>query len=57
MTELHTELIKRAEEKYGKILPAGHRKLEECFTEEDGKLILWFNDTEESTHMEIENVN
>ena len=54
MTEQHTELIKRAEAKHSKIYPAA-KKWEDCFTEEDGLLMFWYNDRERSTHIEIQN--
>ena len=50
MTEQHAQLIDRAKEKHSKIQLLG-------FTEEEGKLMLWYNDKEDSTHMEACNVN
>ncbi|UCF99170.1 MAG: hypothetical protein JSV89_06430 [Spirochaetaceae bacterium] len=39
------ELLKKAVSLHGKIEPTRTRNsLEECFTTEDSKLILWFND-------------
>ncbi len=53
MEELKKQLIKRAEEAYGKIYPCINKSsLDECFTmtKEDG-LILWFNTKDNSTHL------
>ncbi len=53
MDEKKQALIERARKTYGKITPCGHKAtLDECFTEAQGKLILWFNDTGESTKVE-----
>ena len=46
-------LIDQAIERFGEIHPV--RKgidFDECFTEEDGRLTLWFNDKNNSTHIQ-----
>ena len=50
MDKIKKELLETAISLYGEIQPTANRKtLEECFTEEDSTLILWFNDKTGST--------
>lgn len=57
MTDDKKELIKLATEKYGTIQPCGGKdELDECFSEEEGMLIFWFNDVHNSTHIETKNL-
>jgi len=44
MDNSKAELLKKAVSIHGKIAPTRTTSLEECFTTEDSKLILWFND-------------
>ena len=44
------ELLKQAKALHGRIGPTCTRsRLEDCFTTEDSKLILWFNDSSGTT--------
>lgn len=44
------ELIEKAQKLYGDIKPCGYRQsLCDCFTFERDNLVLWFNDTTDST--------
>lgn len=58
MSEQEKRLIAKARERYGKIRPilrAGHFK--KChFTKFNGKLMFWFNDKNNSTHIIKEEV-
>jgi len=47
-------LVDRARVAYGSIRPCAGRELEECFTEEEGRLHFWFNAQDGSTRMLIE---
>ena len=48
------ELLKKARALHGRIEPTCTRRtLEECFTTEDSKLILWFNDKTGTTKVLI----
>ena len=48
-----SQLIKQARKRHGKIYPTRRkRNLMECFTVIDGKLILWYNTGDNSTHIE-----
>jgi hypothetical protein len=50
--DVRAELIERAHRRYGIILPCGSKcRLRDCFTEERGLLLFWFNDLTGSTHM------
>ena len=52
MNALKQSLINKAQEKYKKIYPASRlRSLDECFTEEEDELILWFNTEDGSTRV------
>lgn len=52
MGHLEQRLIKRATKKHKKIYPCGHKNsLADCFTEDEGRLMLWFNTEDQSTHV------
>jgi len=52
MSRRKRALIDQARERHGEIQPCGTRRsLAECFTEEDGFLMLWFNSPNGTTHM------
>ncbi len=52
MTAIKSTLLQEAKEKYSQIYPCGsHDSLDECFTEEDGLILFWFNTSDASTHM------
>ena len=51
MNTLKLELYNKAVSRYGIISPAGCREWEECYTVFNGKLQLWFNDKDDSTHL------
>jgi hypothetical protein len=45
-------LVKKAKEKYGDIFPCVNKNdFSECLTEEIGSIILWFNTSDNSTHV------
>ena len=49
------ELLKKAVALHGRIEPTGTRRtLEECFTTEESKLILWFNDESGTTKVLVQ---
>jgi len=44
MNDLKQALIDQARKQYGKIRPSGTMdSLEDCFSEEEGRLYFWFN--------------
>ncbi len=52
MRDLKQELRQEAEEKHGKIYPSGHNKeLDDCYTEDEGQLMFWFNLEDQTTKM------
>lgn len=52
MENLKRELRQEAEKKHGKIYPSGKRdKLDDCYTEDGGQLMFWFNLEDQSTKM------
>jgi hypothetical protein len=51
MSRKKHELIKEARRQYGYIAPCANKQLQECFTEERGKVMFWFNDSRGNTHM------
>jgi hypothetical protein len=52
MDALKEKLVKLATEKFGDIQPcSATTELDESFSEEEGMLIFWFNDVENSTHI------
>jgi len=52
MTLEKERLLDQARKRCGAIEPcSGKRSLEECFTEERGMLLFWFNSADGSTHM------
>ena len=49
------ELLKKAMALHGRIAPTCTRRtLEECFTTQDSKLILWFNDETGTTKVLVQ---
>jgi hypothetical protein len=52
MDAVRQEMVKIATEKFGSIHAVNNREsLEECFSEEEGMLIFWFNTEDNSTHI------
>lgn len=52
LSEVEKSLIAKAKEKYGEIKYVSSKKSwGECFTEEDGKKIFWFNTEDNSTRV------
>jgi len=52
MNALKQNMIQRALERYKHIVPCTTLpSLEESFTEENGKLVFWFNTDDHSTHV------
>ncbi len=52
MTAIKRNLLQEAKEKYSQIFPCGNNSsLQDCFTEEDGLILFWFNTSDCSTHM------
>ncbi len=52
MKDLKEKLISQAQRRYSFIRPcATKQKLDECFTITNGKLIFWFNTSDNSTHV------
>jgi hypothetical protein len=50
MDELKAKLINDAKSLYGKIKPCGKRvSFDECFTVYQGKILFWFNSSDDST--------
>jgi hypothetical protein len=55
MDELRSRLLEAAVSKFGEISPTSARSsLQECFTEEDSRVILWFNDRRGNTRAMIQ---
>jgi hypothetical protein len=53
MSNLKKIMIKKAKNRYKKILPCGKKaNFEDCFTVEKNKLLFWFNTEDQSTHVE-----
>ena len=50
MKNLKKQLIKTAQEKFGKITPCLNQTFDSSFSIVDGKLIFWFNTEDHSTH-------
>jgi hypothetical protein len=56
MDELRSRLLEAAVSKFGEISPTSTRSsLMECFTEEDSRVIFWFNDRRGNTRAIVEN--
>jgi hypothetical protein len=56
MSDQQMRLIERAKAKFGMIYPCcGKAEWDECFTQDNGHIILWFNSKDHSTHIEKEN--
>lgn len=52
MGHLEKELIDKATRKHKKIYPCAHKaNIADCFTRDDGRLMLWFNTEDQSTHV------
>ena len=52
MSDNKEKLVKLATEKFGDIRPCGDKKsLSDCFTDDSGELVLWFNTLDNSTHI------
>jgi len=52
MNELKSHLINKARERYRSIYPCHPKEdINECFTVEENKLLLWFNTEDNSTHL------
>ncbi|MGM0443969.1 MAG: hypothetical protein ACQEQV_07270 [Fibrobacterota bacterium] len=52
MDEVKNRLIREAVETYKLVRPCGGKgSLEECFSREGDRLMLWFNTHDESTHI------
>lgn len=50
-------MIKKAMELYNEIHPCSNKsELGDCFTIEEGMLMLWFNTSDESTHVVTQNL-
>ncbi len=48
-------IIKKAVKRHSRIHPCGDRRsLRECFTECNGKIVLWFDTDDQSTHAIVE---
>jgi hypothetical protein len=43
MKSLRKRLLELAQRKYGKVTPPQGLPWEDCYTEHEGKLLLWFN--------------
>jgi len=61
MDEIKRTLIEKAKEEYGHIRPirgklGQHMSLNDCFTLHDGKLLFWFNTSDDTTRMLIKEV-
>jgi hypothetical protein len=52
MGHLEKQLIDKATRKHKKIYPCAHKEnIDDCFTRDDGRLMLWFNTEDQSTHV------
>jgi transposase len=52
MGHLERQLIDKATRKHKKIYPCAHKgNIDECFTRDEGRLMLWFNTEDQSTHV------
>lgn len=52
MGHLEKQLIDKATRKHKKIFPCAHKEnIDDCFTRDDGRLMLWFNTEDQSTHV------
>lgn len=51
-------IISEALTKHKKIFPVGNFKaIDDCFTIDDDKLIFWFNTEDQTTHVEVVDLN
>jgi hypothetical protein len=54
MNRKQKELVARAQARFGVIRPcATCHDLTECFSQEDGRLLFWYNTQDGSTHIEV----
>jgi hypothetical protein len=52
MGHLEKQLIDKATRKHKKIYPCALKEnIGDCFTRDDGRLMLWFNTEDQSTHV------
>lgn len=53
MSAVREAMVKLAKVRFGKDLRPvrNHKSLDQCFTDYDGELILWFNTPDHSTHI------
>jgi hypothetical protein len=57
MNKLKEKMIKRAKDRYKKIMPCPTRDdFNECFTVEGNHIYFWFNTADQSTHVLAEKV-
>ena len=55
MDKLRSKLLEEAVTKFGEIAPTSTRSsLADCFTEEDSRVIFWFNDRKGNTRAMIQ---
>ena len=58
MEDIKRELRQEAEEKHGKIHPPGRmKKLDDCYTVEDNKVLFWFNPEGQTTRVITRDLN
>ena len=58
MDDLRSRLLEAAVAEYGEISPTATRtSLKDCFTEEERKLIFWFNDPRGNTRALIRKID
>jgi len=53
LTKEQKELVSQAKSRFDVILPCSNKTWKECFTDLEGALAFWYNDSTGSTHMEI----
>jgi hypothetical protein len=52
MNELKRKMINQARQQYQQIFPcAMHGTLDDCFTEEENRVLFWFNTEDRTTHI------
>jgi hypothetical protein len=57
MNKIKKTLINRAKMQFKQIYPCSTKKrLKECFTVEEDKMIFWFNTEDETTHIIIQDL-
>lgn len=50
-------LFRGAARRFGKVYPCGSKCFEECFSEDLGRVVFWYNDESGSTHIEPEYIS